>query len=210
MSRDVPAPVHPDDRGAEEDERHETGPGRRGLIVEKGEDRHEHRADEAEPRDDLRRPVERERDSDSCDSGGQSQGYERRHQLVPGCGEEQRRVPAGDSGAGSGNRHWSVPWRACAKTPAAKTSADAIAPSSTRSIGPIQPLLAASAKKKTTPSSVTTPPASASPRAPSRSAPSSLGSNTSRLKKDGFRGFGCAGGCRAGAGRVTLTGVAEG
>jgi hypothetical protein len=104
MSRDVPAPVHPDDRGAEEDERHETRPGRRGLIVEKGEDRHEHRADEAEPRDDLRRPVERERDSDSCDSGGQSQGYERRHQLVPGCGEEQRRVPAGDSGAGSGNR----------------------------------------------------------------------------------------------------------
>src|ERR671914_1693070 len=57
--------------------------------------------------------------------------------------------------------------------PAPKTSADASAPSPTRSTGPIQPRFTASTKKKTTPSSVTRPPAQASVRAPSRSARSS-------------------------------------
>ena len=80
----VPALVDPDDRGAEEDERHEARSGGRRLIVEQGEDGHEHRTDEAEARDDLRRPVERERDGDGCDPRCQRQSDERRHQARTG------------------------------------------------------------------------------------------------------------------------------
>ncbi len=100
----VPAPVDPDDRGAEEDERHEARSSGRRRIVDQREDRHEHRADEAEGRHDLRRPVERQRDSDGGDSRCQCQSHERRHQLIASGGKEQRRVAAGDAGADRGDR----------------------------------------------------------------------------------------------------------
>src|SRR4029450_5689529 len=55
-------------------------------------------------------------------------------------------------------------------SPAEKRSADAIAPRLTRATGPIQPRFTASTKKKTTPRSVTMPPAQASTFAEKRSA----------------------------------------
>ena len=59
-----------------------------------------------------------------------------------------------------------VPKRRCSQKPAAKTPTEAAAPKATRSSGPIQPRFAARTKKKTIPSTVTIPPATASPKAP--------------------------------------------
>src|SRR5512132_559715 len=73
--------------------------------------------------------------------------------------------------------------------PAEKRSADAIAPRLTRATGPIQPRFTASTKKKTTPRSVTMPPAQASTCAEKRSA------KVSPLHQGGsFGGGGGAGG----------------
>src|SRR3954454_18283129 len=70
-------------------------------------------------------------------------------------------------------------------TPARKTTADATAPQRTRASGPIQPLFTARMKKKTTPSSITTPPAQASAFAPRSSAKS-----ISRRGRGGLGGLG--------------------
>jgi hypothetical protein len=61
------------------------------------------------------------------------------------------------------------PKRRRSQSPAKKTVADATAPQSTRTPGPIQPWLAARMKKKMTPRSVTMPPAQASTCGPGRS-----------------------------------------
>src|SRR6266540_5445996 len=63
-----------------------------------------------------------------------------------------------------------VSYRRCSHRPAPRTIAEATPPNATLIPGPIQPRLTASTKKKTTPRSVTTPPAKASAFAPIRSA----------------------------------------
>src|SRR5438309_8821646 len=72
------------------------------------------------------------------------------------------------------------PKRRRSHTAAPSASAEASAPSATRASSPIQPRSTASTKKKTIPSSITTPPVHASARAPSRTVQSngSLGSTT--------------------------------
>ena len=60
----------------------------------------------------------------------------------------------------------SCPYRARTASPAPKTSAEATAPMSTRSAGPIQPRFAASTKSRPMPSAVTAPPTIAKPRGP--------------------------------------------
>src|SRR3954451_21801774 len=86
-----------------------------------------------------------------------------------------------------------VPKRRGAQTPAPKSSAEAITPSDTRAVGPIQPRSTASTKKKTTPSTVTAPPVRASARAPSHAEKSNEGAS-----KRG-RGGGGGGAWRGGA-----------
>src|SRR4029450_6530216 len=82
-------------------------------------------------------------------------------------------------------------------SPAEKRSADAIAPRLTRATGPIQPRFTASTKKKTTPRSVTMPPAQASTCAEKRSA------KVSPLHHGGsFGGGGGAGGNRRSGGAL--------
>src|SRR5436190_22959234 len=84
------------------------------------------------------------------------------------------------------------PKRRRSHRPEPNTSADATPPQATRASGPIQPRLTASTKKKTTPRSVTTPPAQASAFGPSR-APKSI-------SRGGACGAGGAGGGAAGRG----------
>src|SRR4029450_4726379 len=80
-------------------------------------------------------------------------------------------------------------------SPAEKRSADAIAPRLTRATGPSQPRFTESTKKKTTPRSVTMPPAQASTCAEKRSA------KVSPLHHGGpFGGGGGAGGGRGAGG----------
>ena len=95
----------------------------------------------------------------------------RRARPAPGSGRtarrrEQRRVAARDPAPTAASAAYVRPYRRRARA-RRRTRGRAAPPSATRRAGPIQPRFTASTKKKTIPSSVTTPPAR---RAPSRRA----------------------------------------
>src|SRR5882724_1235755 len=85
-------------------------------------------------------------------------------------------------------------YRRCSQRPAPNTIPEATPPKATRIPGPIHPRLTARTKKKTTPSSVTMPPANANAFAPIRSAADSV-----RPQSNPVPTFGCSGGAVGGA-----------
>src|SRR5262249_58032008 len=90
------------------------------------------------------------------------------------------------------------PYRRRSQRPPANTSIDAIAPIAQRCQGPIQPRLTASTKRRTTPSSVTVPPATARARAasasPSRRAGEAMGAGSGTCLGAGRGALGATGG----------------
>src|SRR6266516_3420426 len=87
-----------------------------------------------------------------------------------------------------------VSYRRCNQRPAPNTIPEATPPKATRIPGPIQPRVTARTKKKTTPSSVTMPPANANAFAPIRSA-----ADIVRPQSNPVLTFGCSGGAVGGA-----------
>ena len=114
-------------------------------------------------------PEQRYGDPDCCDCRGDDEGCRLRDEVVERDRCKQCRVPARDANADGGEcgiRRFvaSLQPEAGAGSPMPRPPNAILMP------GPTQPRLTASAKKKTTPRSVTTPPAKASAFAPIRSA----------------------------------------
>ena len=143
----------------------------RGAEAERGEaafdrGRCDHDRHQAEHRQKLRLPGEREPDRDGSDDDDRDPDGAVAEQVVAAARGEQRDVVAADPRAGRRQRRDDVPESPADDQGRDDERTETPPPIVQRTAGPIQPRLAASAKMNTMPRSVTAPPATASPVGP--------------------------------------------